>query len=266
MALATLPVVASLCYLNWLHFGSAFETGRGVMPEFWVRGFVAPWAGLYGLTISPGKGLLWFAPLACAGAVAGAILWRRPSLPWIARAMLVYLACRLLFLSARTDWHAGFCLGPRYMVMALPDFMLIGALAWHATITSSPASHARRSLAITVAIAVAVSQQLYFASGEIFLFTHRMRELSAVALQQGRPARLFLDWAYTPLWGLLQAGSGPWLFRLLRLDPGAGWVLLLEVVAVVASLAFRGARDAPADTGLGQSGNRTGVHPGSDVV
>jgi hypothetical protein len=247
MTLAALPVVAWVCYLNWRHFGSAFETGRGVMPEFWVRGFVGPSTGLYGLTLSPGKGLMWFAPLACLGAAAGAVLWRRPSLPWIARAMLVYLACRLMFLSARADWHAGFGLGSRYMVMALPDFMLVGALAWHATSDSRPARGVRRLAAITAAIALAVAQQFYFASGEIFLFTHRMRDLAIVALQQGRPANVYLDWAYTPLWGLLGATSGPWLYRVLHLDPRVGWILLLEVTAVVALLAFRGARDACPD-------------------
>ena len=174
----------------------------------------------------------------------GIAAWSKPSLPWIARALLVYIAFRLIFLSARADWHAGFGLGPRYMVMALPELMLVGALAWRATSGSCSARETRRSALLTAAVALAVAQQFYFSSGEIFLFTHGMRERAAVAFQQGGPADIFLDWTYTPLWGLLDAGGGPWLYRALQLDPRIGWAISLEVTVFVALLTFRGARQA----------------------
>ncbi len=242
MTLASLPLVLWMGQQNYAHFGDPFETGRGVMPRFWVRDFVAPWEGLYGQTISPGKGLLWIAPLACFS-VAFALYHRR-HLPWIAKALLVYLGCRVLFLAGRDDWHAGFCLGPRYMMMALPDFLLVGALAWK---TWTSARRPTRATAgwiaalTTAAIGLAIVQQLYFASGEIFLFTHRMRNLAAAEHRAGLEADIYFDWKYTPIRGLLDWTSGPWLYRALHLDPYAGWASWSVATAALATLAGLGA-------------------------
>jgi hypothetical protein len=244
MTLSTFPVVLWVCRENWLHFGDPFETGRGVMPEFWVEGFVAPWEGFVGQTISPGKGLFWFAPLATASFVAGLAFWRK--IPWLGRALVVYVALRLCFLAGRADWHAGFCLGPRYMMMAMPDFVVVGVLAWRALHARLLVSWTKRLGMATVVIALAVAQQLYFASGEIFLFTHKMRDHVVAELRQGRPARLYFDWDYSPLWNYLHLSSGPALFRALGIDARVGCALFLALTALVAWLAYLGATKAAA--------------------
>jgi hypothetical protein len=227
------PFLLACGWYNWVRFGDWTETGRGVMPGWWVKEFVAPWTGLYGQLIGPGKGLLWFAPLAC-GLIGLAILARR-RLPWGAKAILAYVALRALFIAGRADWHGGFCLGPRHLVMTLPFMTLVGPMA----IRHWPAWARRPEIYWTLGT-MAVVQQLYFASGEIFLFTLRMNQLAdQIQIGEG-PARLWLHWVYTPLTQILTYTRGPWLFRAFDVSGYSGWFVLSALCVSGAYLAYKG--------------------------
>ncbi len=83
---------------------------------------------LYGLTLSPGKGLLPFAPPVLAGLIGLGFLARTRR----AEALLCGAAGGLFVLiySFDTGWHGGACWGPRYLLPVLPLLMLpFGALA-----------------------------------------------------------------------------------------------------------------------------------------
>ena len=109
-------VLALLAFYNYARFGSILETGRTFRTaEFGYGAFQVPWRGAWGLVGSPGKGLLLFCPVVLLG-LAG---WRRfaarsRSARFLAFMLGAALLGRYLFIAARSDWHGGFCLGPRH--------------------------------------------------------------------------------------------------------------------------------------------------------
>jgi hypothetical protein len=124
--LALGPAVA-LCLTaayNWARFGSPLETGYGAE----AAAFGTPWRlGLLGLLLSPGRGLLWFAPpvlLAIAGARRFARVYR-------AEALLVaaVVGSALLFFARWGAWHGGGGYGPRLLLPVLPLLLLPAASA-----------------------------------------------------------------------------------------------------------------------------------------
>jgi hypothetical protein len=83
---------------------------------------------LYGLTLSPGKGLIVFAPPVLAGLAGLALLARRRPAEAVVCAVLP--AAFVLIYSFDASWHGGACWGPRYLLPALPLAVLpVGALA-----------------------------------------------------------------------------------------------------------------------------------------
>jgi hypothetical protein len=83
---------------------------------------------LYGLTLSPGKGLLVFAPPVLAGLVGLYLLYRQRR-----GEALLFAALPVFFLwvySVNTSWHGGANWGPRYLLPVLPFLVIpIGTLA-----------------------------------------------------------------------------------------------------------------------------------------
>ena len=118
---AFLPALACLAFFLWANdrrFGDPFETGYGgvVDVDWFVR---SPLPGLIGVCVSPGSGLLWFAP--------GILL----IVPWIAHELargertLVFLVLGMtLALGIPSvvipSWHGAWCYGPRYVLPLVP--------------------------------------------------------------------------------------------------------------------------------------------------
>ncbi len=106
IAAALLVIAAANAY----RFGSIFDDGHSQDPAM----FLDPGpAGLAGLLASPGKGLLWFAPLAFAAAFRHRGL--RLALP---------LVLGILLHSQLHDWTGGTGWGPRFLFPALPAFLI----------------------------------------------------------------------------------------------------------------------------------------------
>ncbi len=120
---AALPVGAALVVqagLNYARFGSVTEFGYGDEPAI---GFTTPLlAGIGYLLLSPGKGLLFFAPPVAAGLVGLAWMGRR--LPLEALTAALVLASQLLYFGRWWAWHGDWCWGPRYLVVTVPFVML----------------------------------------------------------------------------------------------------------------------------------------------
>ena len=110
-----------LLYYNYTRFGSIFETGRAV-PHVHYAIYSNPLLGLYGLLISPGKGLLIYSPIV----ILSLIFWKKfhKYYPHLSIAILGMFIIRLFFIASRSDWHGGFCLGPRYFVIIMPFFFI----------------------------------------------------------------------------------------------------------------------------------------------
>lgn len=186
------------CY-NYYRFSSFFETGRSVGrmagEAFGYGWFVSPFRGLFGLLFGAGKGLLFFVP----ASIAGIALWKSfhrydRKLFWV---ILAAVAFRILFIASRSDWAGGFCVGPRYMIMVLPFFLLpagiwLGAVAEHRL--------ARSFFVVTACAFLCSVEQLFFSLGEVFLFLHKIKwEGMSVGINVFSGDMIYLDWRCSPL-------------------------------------------------------------------
>jgi cadmium resistance protein CadD (predicted permease) len=108
---------------NMVRFGSPLQTGDSLIVA--DIGFNTPLLfGLYGLLLSPGKGLFVYNPIALAGMVGVLRMLRRRR----AEALLfVLISLTLLVFHAVYDlWSGGWNWGPRFLLPLLP-FWLLGA-------------------------------------------------------------------------------------------------------------------------------------------
>lgn len=121
VVLFVLPVAAALAitgWYNWIRFGSPLVTGY--LPE---ERFSAPFfEGFYGLTLSPGKGLLWYNPLFFAAVLAWPIFFRRHKAEALLAAAVVL--SNVAFYAPWYLWWAGHSWGPRFLVTILPFAIL----------------------------------------------------------------------------------------------------------------------------------------------
>lgn len=214
--------LAALALYNAARFGSPFETGRAVDPAaaaaLGYGRFVAPWAGLHGLLLSSGKGVLLYCPAVLLGVVAWPALRRRHRI--LADVLAGSVLTRLFFVAARSDWHGGFALGPRLLVPTIP-FLLLPVAAW---LAEGGGERFRLVAGVTLAC---VAQQLYFALAEVFGFLHLTNTANAdfdwrvsplLHLWQARPAPWWLSGHFVPLVWL-------WLGAAVILLPGLAWLL-----------------------------------------
>jgi hypothetical protein len=76
-----------------------------------------PLVGMFGLLASPGKGLVWFSPLAVAGLMVGFPFARRNP---VCRFALSCVASYLTLTASWWTWHGGYCWGPRLLLPVMP--------------------------------------------------------------------------------------------------------------------------------------------------
>jgi hypothetical protein len=111
------PWIALVALWNVARFGSPFQTGlhEQTFGE-------APWFGLAGLLVSPGKGLLWYLPLVFLLPWAARDFYRR--VPSLAVFFGVLILLPLAFYATVLYWHGDPAWGPRYLYTALPYLVL----------------------------------------------------------------------------------------------------------------------------------------------
>lgn len=227
--------LGGLAAYHFALWGDPFETGRGAD----YGRFVAPWRGLYGLLLSPGKGLFVHVPIAVLAVWAfPAFVRRHRTLGAILVAALLF---RLVFVAARSDWHGGFSPGPRLLVQAIP-FLLLPLVPWLESRLDGR-SPARIAFALLAIASFAI--QWLFVAGEPFGVLHALR-LEAMAAGQNvfEADRLYLDLHLAPLVHLPRGAVGPLLFR----DVGAPlplWALgLCSVLALAGGIVASAATKA----------------------
>ncbi len=85
----------------------------------------SPFVGLYGVLLSAGKGLVWFAPLCAFGLAWGLVRTGGKLLP-----VAVAAAAYTLVVACWWTWHGGYCWGPRLLLPVLPLTCVLLADAW----------------------------------------------------------------------------------------------------------------------------------------
>ncbi len=209
-----------LGWYNYARFGNFFETGRSVSvfggENLGYGTFVLPFVGLFGLIFGAGKGLAFFSP----ALIIGAFLWKdflreHKKLFWAIAAAVLF---RILFIASRSDWHAGFCMGPRYLVMIIPFFLI--PLAFWLKRQEPTRFDAAFGLVSVLGFLVAV-EQLFFCLMEPFSFLHLLKWRSLeVGVDVFQNSALYLDWQYSPFLYVGQMRISPFLLRFSGLSLG----------------------------------------------
>jgi hypothetical protein len=129
-ALPLLIAGGLLLWYNWARFGNPLDTGYHFDAG---EGFTTPlWAGLWGLALSPYRGLFWFTPLFVASAAAWPTFLRHHRAAAVATAALSGIL--LITYSLWWMWWAGFAWGPRFLVPLAP-FWVLWLAPWVAELT-----------------------------------------------------------------------------------------------------------------------------------
>lgn len=135
--------------LNGSRYGSPLTFGFSALQH---TSFTTPLLlGLYGLLISPGKGLLLYNPIAWAGLIGLVSMGRR----WRAEAVLFVLiiVAEIGFFAVYEFWTGGWNWGPRYILPIVP-LLILAAGAWAQV---KPAKVRRAIVGGLIAIGVAVN-------------------------------------------------------------------------------------------------------------
>lgn len=146
-------VAAPLAVYTTLRYGGIVNTGYGA-PTNLVNPAIFPYfapAGLYGLTLSTGKGLLWYAPPVLLALGGWGLFWRRHHAE--ALACLGIVPVNIWFYSRIPWWHGDGSWGPRYLTIALPIAIipLVALLEW---VRDHPVWRALAMLVITLGVVV----------------------------------------------------------------------------------------------------------------
>ncbi|MBM4161014.1 MAG: hypothetical protein FJ217_07935 [Ignavibacteria bacterium] len=198
---------------NYARFGDFFETGRTVSATsamlFGYGTFVSPIRGMFGLLFGAGKGLIFFTPIAVVGTLMCRSFHREHRKLFFMVAAAVFF--RMLFIASRSDWHAGFCIGPRYLLMVIPFFLIPIAL-W---LKNQETVRFGRSFGLmTLGAFLCSIEQLYFSLGEIFSYLQILKFAERwKGIDVFESDLLYLNWAYSPLLTLKDARVSPFLLR-----------------------------------------------------
>lgn len=229
-----LPVLALLGWHNVARFGHVLDTGfRASAAEMQEQRFQSPVTGLSGLLFSAGKGVVFYCPIV----VLGALLWRKlhRERPVESTVWALMILGRILFLASFRDWHGGFCLGPRYLLNLFPYLLVPLALELEHMIETR-----RRRGTLFVVTWLALCQQIYFATGEIFAYLYRIRWIGLRSgLDVFKDDFLYFSWMVSPLVYLYNGIRGPFL---LRKVPFGDWPLLVVLCALALLLLALGFR------------------------
>ncbi len=146
-----LPFLILFGWYNTARWGAPWSTGYGetlgMMSEH-------PWAGLLGLLVSPGKGLLWFSPAVIVAVVGLHRMAQRQG--DVVLMITATVVPPLLFYSCFLSWSGDYAWGPRYLVFAMAPLYLGVAYYFDSQHCRAPARLARWLVRGIIAVSVVI--------------------------------------------------------------------------------------------------------------
>jgi hypothetical protein len=131
LALGCAPGIALVLWFNQLRFAAPFRSYGGSEVHGALEHLMAPWfsgqhwTGIAGLSVSPGKGLLWYSPPLVFTLLFAAPVFRRHRRALAA--LSAYVLVGLTVFGRFTGWHSDWAWGPRYVA---PMCLAAAPLAW----------------------------------------------------------------------------------------------------------------------------------------
>lgn len=222
--------VGILAWYNVARFGSVFRTGyeaeglgaASVLVDN-PREFIV---GVYGLLVSPGKGLLFHALPVVLSAIGIRRFWSSHRLE--AGFIILASAATVVGVALWRDWSGGWCWGPRLILNVLPLLMIPAAAS-----LGSASSHWPRRRLLWPAI---------FVFGSVSQLIGVLPNYLAWYLTVGNYNRVYYDPAYAPLRGHAEAIlHGKIDLFWMKTDvffPAAGGYMTALLAAIAAMAAF----------------------------
>ncbi len=186
LAALAAPLVAAAgitAWYNLVRFGTMFDDGHSANAA--DRLSTAPWAGLYGIALSPGKGLIWYCPIVVLAVLAAPAFYRARRATCLLA--LSVGAISLLPYVLVNDWYGGDAWGPRFVMPVLP-LLLLPLLELRSLISTSVLNKAG-AIALT---AVSVCVQL---AGLLVSYNERL----TLAARKGFGTSIFWNPMHSPL-------------------------------------------------------------------
>lgn len=186
-----IPVVAMgllSLWWNWARFGNIWDTGYVETETFSANWFF----GLFGLTVGPARGVIWYNPILVL-AIPGVLwFWRRQR-----RILFLALALITVFFAVYAKWymwHGGYSWGARFIVPTLPFLTLLAAPAWHALIRD----RALGWLGAGIGMALALTSLIVQVLGLLVPYNLVQERLAALVTPLFADVT-FTQWQYSPL-------------------------------------------------------------------
>jgi hypothetical protein len=186
LAAAALPFAAILFGYNFIRFGSPLDTGYADFQS--AHPFQNPLLdGVYGLLLSPNRGLILYGPLFVFLPFVATRFGRIA--PRLAAAVLLVSTCYLIEYASYLGWDGGVVWGPRHLGCVLPLITLSFVELW-----SANAAWVRRLITLVLSLSVAVQLWGGIASADSYgdLLTERGIN----------PVLSSTDPALSPIWGI----------------------------------------------------------------
>ncbi len=149
--------------MNWFQYGSLLASGYSDQSEG-IQFSTPILAGLYGFTMSIGKGLFFFSPVLFLALWGFGPMLRRQ--PVFGLAVLLNFVLFLCVMSRWRNWAGGWCWGPRH-IMQIHALLAVPLAFWVAE-----GWHGVRRMLFTVLMVVAVAVQVYGCSQSFYEFYH----------------------------------------------------------------------------------------------
>jgi len=222
----------ALLYYNHARFGNAFETGRSADPLIHYAIYSNPIPAMYGLMFSSGKGLLIYSPIV----LLGFLFWKQfhKKFAHLSIAIIGMILIRFVFIASRSDWHGGFCLGPRYFIIIIPYLFIPIAKGIKSIIANK---ELKQFLLVSLFGFLCIVQQVFFSLGEIFTYLHIVyRQQKVLGVETLSNNALYFDWKYSPALYLLDYKTGSFFLKFLSNNNYLLWALMVIMFVLCFSL------------------------------
>jgi hypothetical protein len=121
LAAPVFVAVGLLLLYNLARFGSPLDSGYNFAEG---EGFTSPFSlGVFGLLLSPYRGVFWFNPILLLVIPGGLLLWRR-SRPLTAIILIASLT-QIVTYASWWSWHGGIVWGPRFLLPVIPLLVIL---------------------------------------------------------------------------------------------------------------------------------------------